>query len=309
MMRAVDAYLDVRRAAGFDLKMVEYKLRSFARFATERGESHICTSTAIEWASQASSVAARDTRLKTVVRFAQHMRLEDARHAVPPQDVFGSHKTRRVPFIYTPTDVEALLEAASRLGPPGTLRPHTYTTLLALLVTTGLRISEALALYVDDLTPEGLLIRQTKFQKTRLVPLHPTAAAGLQNYLMRRQSVASGDEHIFVSLCGRSLSRLTIYSTFQRLLTETGLRAGRGGHRPRLHDLRHTFAVRSLEACPSARGVISRHMLALSTYMGHASIHHTYWYLEATPHLMRDIATACEAFFYGETSCHRLPPI
>jgi len=301
-MRAAESYLAVRRAAGFDLKMVEYKLRSFARFATQRGESHICTSTAIEWASQTSSVAERDSRLKTVVRFAQHMRLEDRHHEVPPRDVFGYHKTRRAPFIYTPTDIADLLEAASRLGPPGTLRPHTYTTLLALLVTTGLRISEALALCLDDLTPAGLLIRKTKFQKTRLVPLHPTTAAGLQHYLMLREPVSSGDDHIFLSLYGCSLSRQTIYSTFQHLLTETGLRAGRGGHRPRLHDLRHTFAVRSLEACPNERGTISQHMLALSTYMGHAAVHDTYWYLEATPHLMGDIATSCETFFYGETS-------
>lgn len=301
-MRAVESYLAVRRAAGFDLTMVEYKLRSFARFAIQRGESHICTSTAIAWASQTSSVAERDTRLKTVVRFAQHMRLEEPRHEVPPRDVFGYHKTRRAPFIYTPTDVADLLEAASRLGPPGTLRPHTYTTLLALLVTTGLRISEALALGLDDLTPAGLLIRKTKFQKTRLVPLHPTTVVGLQHYLRLRQPVSSGDDHLFISLCGSPLSRQTIYSTFQRLLTATGLRAGRGGHRPRLHDLRHTFAVRSLEACPNEQGAISRHMLALSTYMGHAAIHDTYWYLEATPHLMGDIATSCETFFYGETS-------
>jgi integrase/recombinase XerD len=230
--QAVESYLAVRRAAGFDLTMVAYILRSFARFAEERGETHIRTATAIDWASQAASVAQRDTCLKTVVRFAQHMHLEDTRHEVPPRAVFGYRKTRRVPFIYTPTDLHCLLAAAAQLGPPASLRPHTYTTLIALLAATGLRISEALALRLDDCTAEGLLIRKTKFQKTRLVPLHPTAAAGLQRYLVRRQPVAIGDDHIFLSHHGYALARLTIYSTFQRLLQKTGLSAGRGGHRP-----------------------------------------------------------------------------
>ena len=300
MMQAVTSYLAIRRAAGFELKMVEYKLRSFARFAAERGEAHIRTSTVIAWASQAPSVAERDTRLQMVVRFAQHMRLEDDQHEVPPRGVFGYHQTRRIPFIYTPTDLHRLLEAASRLGPPGTLQPQTYTTLLALLVTTGLRISEALALRLDDLTPEGLLIRKTKFHKTRLVPLHPTTAAGLQRYLKQRLPVSWDDDHVFLSQRGGPLSRLTVYSTFQRLLKETNLYAGRGGYRPRLHDLRHTFAVRALEACPEGREAIRQHMLALSTYMGHANIRDTFWYLQSTPELMTDIAQRCETFVYGD---------
>ena len=144
MMELVDSYLALRRAVGFELKMAEYMLRSFARYASERGESYVRTNTVIDWASQASSVAQRDERLKTVIRFADHLHVEDQRHQVPPRDVFGCRKTRRVPFIYTKKQISSLIEAASGLGPRGTLRPHTYSTLFALLAATGLRISEAL---------------------------------------------------------------------------------------------------------------------------------------------------------------------
>ena len=167
-MELVDSYLALRRAVGFELKMAEYMLRSFARYASARDESCVCTNTVIDWASQASSVAQRDVRLKTVVRFADHLHVEDQRHQVPPRDVFGYRKSRRVPFIYTKKQISSLIEAASGLGPLGTLRPHTYSTLFALLAATGLRISEALKLRIDDVKPEGLIVRKTKFQKTRL---------------------------------------------------------------------------------------------------------------------------------------------
>lgn len=299
MMQAVDAYLGVRRAAGFELKMAECLLRSFARFAANRGEAHIRTATVIPWASHASSIAQRDARLKTVVRFALHVQAEDARHEVPARDLFGYRKRRQRPFIYTPTEIRRLLQAAARLGPRGTLRPQAYATLFALLVATGLRISEALALRLEDVTPEGLLIRQTKFHKSRLVPLHETARAGLERYLLLRQDEAASSDHVFLSR-GRPLGRLTVYSTFRHLLRQIDLEVGSRRQRPRIHDLRHSFAVRALEAGPPPREDVSRHMLALSTYMGHSNIRDTYWYLEATPHLLRAIAEACEGFWKGD---------
>ena len=297
MMELVDSYLALRRAVGFELKMAEYMLRSFARYASERGELYVCASTVIDWARQASSLPQRDERLKTVIRFADHLHVEDQRHQVPPRDVFGYRKVRRVPFIYTKKQISRLIEAASGLGPRGTLRPHTYSTLFALLAATGLRISEALNLCMDDVTPEGLIIRKTKFQKTRLVPLHESAAAGLERYLVRRKREASSTDHVFISRRGRFLSRQIVHPVFRRLLKEIGLDSGSGRRRPRIHDIRHTFAVRALEACPDGRDRICQHMLALSTYMGHTNINSTYWYLETTPHLMRDISQAAEGLF------------
>jgi integrase/recombinase XerD len=299
LMRAVDSYLEVRRAAGFELEVPEYLLRSYARFARKRGDVRVRTQTVIEWASQAPSLGQRDHRLKTVIRMARHLRVEDDQHEVPPSDVFGFRKTRRVPFIYSQTDIDRLIQAAARLGPPGSLRPHTYSTLIALLSVTGLRISEALALRFDDVIADGLIIRKTKFQKTRLVPLHETAAAGLERYVVRRKRVATDDDHVFVSLRGRVLRRSGVQWTFRNLLKTIGLDPGPDGRRPRIHELRHAFAVRALEACPEGRENISRHFLALSTYMGHASLTDTYWYLEATPQLKRDIADVCETFFKG----------
>ena len=229
MMHAVDAYVAVRRAAGFALTNAECLLRSFARCAGTRGETHVHTATPMQWATQASSIAQRDERLKTVRRFALHVHAEDQRHDIPPRNVFGHRKTRRLPFIYTQTDIQRLLQVASRLGPPGTLRPYAYTTLFALLAATGLRISEALALRLDDVTQDGLLIRKTKFRKDRLVPLHETARAGLESYLRLRQREAPNNPHVFVSR-GRPLLRLTVYSTFRTLLRRSRLRVSRGGN-------------------------------------------------------------------------------
>ena len=299
MMHAVDAYVAVRRAAGFALTNAECLLRSFARCAGTRGETHVRTATAMQWATQASSIAQRDERLKTVRRFALHVHAEDQRHDIPPRNVFGHRKTRRLPFIYTQTDIQRLLQAASRLGPPGTLRPYAYTTLFALLAATGLRISEALALRLDDVTQDGLLIRKTKFRKDRLVPLHETARAGLESYLRLRQREAPNHPHVFVSR-GRPLLRLTVYSTFRTLLRQIPLEGEPRGTRPRIHDMRHTFAARALETAPQQRDHVSRHMLALSTYLGHRNVSATYWYLEATPLLMRHISGACEAFWKGD---------
>lgn len=300
MIAAVESYLAVRRAAGFKLLNTEYLLRSFARFAVKHGESHVRAQTAIDWAGEAESVAQRDARLRTVCRFAQYLRTEDQSHELPPARYFGYRKTRRIPFIYSRADIDRLISSALQLGPSGTLRPQTYATLIALLATTGMRISEALNLQFADLTPDGLVIRKSKFQKTRLVPLHETAAAGLQRYLTLRRQANLGDNHVFIDDNGRRLRYTVTYSMYQKLLEIAGICSSHNGHRPRLHEFRHTFAVRALEGSPEGRGRVGQHMLALATYLGHANIYATYWYLETTPELLSDIATAAETFLTGE---------
>jgi integrase/recombinase XerD len=195
MIAAVESYLAVRRAAGFTLSNTEYLLRSFASFATVEDQTHIRTATAIDWASQAESVAQRHTRYQAVCRFAQHLRVEDSRHESPPENHFGYRKTRRVPYIYSRDEIDGLILAATKLPSSDSLRPKTYAALISLLAATGLRISEALHLLVSDITPDGLLIRKTKFQKTRLVPLHDTAVAGLGRYLACRQGAHRGADH------------------------------------------------------------------------------------------------------------------
>ena len=301
MMQAVENYLAVRRAAGFELKNADYLLRSFARFAAERGERHMRAATVIDWAIQSVSMAQRDTRLKTVCCFARYIHAEDQRHEVPPANHFGYRKRRRLPFIYSRSEICRLIEATSQLGPPATLQPRTYATLIGLLAATGMRISEALTLRFADLTPDGLLIRKAKFHKTRLVPLHDTTVAALQHYLMYRQTYSSGD-HVFIDEKGRPLSYGAVYETFQKLLKRVGLWPSTTPHRPRLHDLRHTFAVRALQGSPTGRESVGHHMVGLSTYLGHVNINSTYWYLEATPELLRDVALAGETFLFGGPS-------
>jgi len=297
MISAVENYLAVRRATGFELMNTEYLLRSFARWAAQRGETHILTESAIAWATQTVSLAQRQARLKTVCRFARYLRAEDNRHELPPANHFAYRKRRRVPHIYSAGEIRRLLDATSRLGPPDSLQPHTYATLIGLLAASGMRISEALGLQLSDVTPQGLLIHKTKFRKTRLVPLHETAVAALNRYLTRRREYCDG-EHVFIAEDGRPLRYRDVYPVFQKLAKAAQV-SGSLGRRPRWHELRHTFAVRSLEASPKDRQQVGQHLLALATYMGHVNIDATYWYLEATPELLQDIARAAEIFIRG----------
>jgi len=298
LIQAVDSYLDLRRASGFQLRVEEGLLRDFAGASAEQSDPHIRSATAIEWAARAPSARQKDRRLKTVIRFARHVHAEDDRHEIPPAEVFAAPRRRRLPHIFEPEEVAQVIGEAGRLGPTGSLRPYTYRTLFGLVASCGLRISEALALQIDDVTSDGLLIRETKFRKSRLVPPHDSTAQEVQRYLHRRRQVAGDVSHLFVSLRHQPLAYPTTVSTFLAIVRKLGLRGPPGEPGPRLHDLRHTFAVRSLEGCP--RDEVASHLLALSTYLGHAKVNDTYWYLQVTPRLMTNIADACRTLFEGE---------
>ena len=295
MLKAIEAYLALRRATGFAMLNAECLLESFAAFATERGQTHVHAQTAIDWAARGPSVEQRDARLRAVCRFVRHVRVEDARHELPPVNHFGARKTRRSPHIYSAAEINRLIETALRLRPKGSLRPWTYATLIALLSVTGLRISEALKLTVADVTRDGLLIRETKFRKTRLAPLHDRAVLGLERYLARRRPRSEADP-VFVDGRGLPLRYIAVKETFDRLVGSAGI-ASATKRRPRLHDLRHTFAVRALQGAPVDQSRTGARMVALATYMGHVNIYATYWYLEATADLMHDVAAAGEEFF------------
>jgi integrase/recombinase XerD len=301
MIAAVETYLAVRRAVGFTLSNTEYLLRSFAAFAKEQKQKLIRVDTSIEWASQARSIAQRHTRYQTICRFDDYLRIEDPRHESLPTNHFGYRKTRRVPYIYSNGEINGLVLAAERIPSSDSLTPKTYAALISLLVATGMRISEALHLLVADITPNGLLIRKAKFQKTRLLPLHDTAVAGLGQYLELRQTKKRAGEHLFVSSEGQPLVYWKVRDVYRTLLRSAGVKPS-GNRWPRIHDIRHTFAVRALESSPQGRQRVGQHMLALATYMGHVNINATYWYLESTPELMRDIAAASENFVQGERS-------
>ncbi|MEM9764499.1 MAG: tyrosine-type recombinase/integrase [Pseudomonadota bacterium] len=294
----VDRYIALRRTLGCKLEKAERHLHAYARFAAERDEIHIATATALDWVEVATSTpSAKAVRWTHLVHFARFLHAEDPRHEIPPASLFRDRRHRPVPYIYSPDEIARILDAAGELRRqrPNPLRRELYVTLFGLIAATGLRISEAIALRLDDVRPDGVLrIRDTKFRKSRLVPLHPSVVVALERYLEGRRRLAGNSDHLFPSVQGRALAKTTIYYTFRCLLRTAGIAEGRAG-RPRVHDLRHTFATRALECCGVDRDAVARHFVALSTYLGHADVRLTYWYLEATPELMTDIAATVEA--------------
>ena len=304
LMETIDRYLTMRRACGYKRKSDERMLRSYARFAAERGERHVRQQSALEWAALGSSPLRREQRLRRVVIFARHVHVEDRTHEVPPMGVFSTqHTTRRIPYILSEEELERLLSAALRLGPPARLRPRTFYTLYGLLACTGLRISEALQLRLEDVTEDGLLIRESKNKHSRLVPLHETSSSVLKDYIAKRERVVATTNHLFViepqrrcdPIC-RPVRYQMARTTFHSLVQKCDIRPKPGCPAPRLHDMRHRFSIRALENSPAGSEHVSIHMLALSTYLGHICIKDTYWYLQATPSLMEGIADACSEF-------------
>lgn len=302
LMTGIDTWLATRRASGFTLAGYERHLHQFAEFAAARGDDHVRVETAVAWASEKTTPGQRNRHYQRIVQLARYLHAEDPRHEIPPNYHFPGKRQRPVPYIYTPDEARRLVEAASQLGPVGSSRPRTVSTMLALLFATGLRISEALAVRMADVTPDGLVIRKTKFGKTRLVPLHPSAQNGLDHYLHYRRAMAGKDDPVFVSLEGTRLSYGAFRKAWRAVLSRADLLPKSGGRRPRIHDIRHTFAVRALESAPDRRNRVARHMLAVSTYLGHSCVADTYWYFQATPTLMAQVADTCQRHFEGDPS-------
>ncbi len=296
-----ERYVALHRALGFKFRIQAGLLRSFIAFAEAHGDEVVLAARVLEWAREAPSPAQRRNRLLTARRFALALHAEDARHEVPAADALGHARRKRVrPHIWSADEIARLMKATDILGLEGTVRPLMYRTLFGLLAATGLRISEALALRVRDIGEDGLLVLGTKFRKSRLVPIHETTRRALGAYLETHP--ARIDDALFRSSAGTGPAYTTVIGVFLRLTRSVGLRGAPGESGPRIHDLRHSFAVRSLERCGSDCGVVARHIVGLSTYLGHAHVTDTYWYLQATPTLMAGIAEAGEALHRGEPS-------
>jgi integrase/recombinase XerD len=300
MIHLLDDYLALRRAAGFKLKGAECRLRRFVRFAEKRGDTHIKVDTAVAWAGTGRSPHDRHVRLQEIAIFARHLRAEDARHEVPLPQVFAFKRHKRLPHIYSDEEVCSLMEAAGkRHRRPGDSMGDTYRTLIGLIAATGIRVGEAINLCMRDVTEQALFIRETKFRKSRMVPLHETTTAQLAAYINRWRVAVCPDDPLFVSTKENRLRLSQVNKVFRQLTDQLGFTLPAEEGRcpgPRIHDLRHTFAVRALESSPEGLSEINKHMLALSTYLGHASTESTYWYLHVTPQLMTGIADACEAW-------------
>ena len=274
----VDRYVALKRHLGFKFLNNERMLRSWAAFAMTRGDDVIVADTMIGWARDASSPAFARKRLSVGRRFAVWLHAEDQRHEIPPNDVLGPTTRRRpAPHLLTNDEIRTLMAAALSLPPAGSITPHTWHCIIGLMATTGLRRCEVCALHLTDITPDGLVVRESKFQKSRLVPLLRSTVDALGRYLSIRQRCGGTSEHLFVLSTGRPINPDIVTGMFVKLARQVGLRGGPGEPGPRLHDLRHRFAVRSLEhAVATDRDSANRHMLALATYLGHNNVSSTY---------------------------------
>jgi integrase/recombinase XerD len=298
---AVDRYLAARRAVGFRLRDTEEILRDFVVFASKKADTHLSSATVFEWIrSRNSSPHRNDVCLQFVIRFARYLHAEDERHEIPPRAFRHRSAQRKPPFLFTPAQVAGLVRAAETRGSKHSFQSHTYSTLFGLLASTGMRISEALNLQIEDATSDGLLIRHTKFGKSRLLPLHPTTKQRLDGYLALRIRQAGSCPFVFPSITGVKLHPNTVRGVFRRLVYSLGIVRPEDKLRPRVHDLRFYFANQVLTHSPDDHDGIGRHMVALTTYLGHSDVRNGYWYLEATPALFAKIAAKCEAFATGE---------
>ncbi len=299
MLERVESYLQARRSVGYILHIEGAQLQRFASFADQRGhKGHITLNLAVDWAidSRRSHQIGRARRLEVVRSLARYCVIFEPETEIPPPHLLGPAHRRLPPHIYTDREVAQLLDAANGLRPKQGLRPVTIHYLLGLLAATGLRISEALRLNQKDidLHQKMLTVRMTKFRKSRYVPLHPMSCKALSDYVdFRNQRLpVVHNSAFFLFDDGNALQYRQALYAFHQIRTQLGWNIFFSGHRkPRLYDFRHTFACRRLLAWYEEGGNVDQMMPLLSTYLGHAKVSDTYWYLTGIPELMA-IATA-----------------
>jgi integrase/recombinase XerD len=297
LSRALDDYLATRRALGFKLRRDGLLLPDFVAFLTKNGYRHVTAAAAVTWASQPTDAdpAWWTARLILVRGFAKYLQTLDSRHQVPPLELLPHRRMRSIPYVYESSEISALLTATEVLTGP--LRVATYRTLIGLLAVTGLRTGEAIALDKTDVDLHRgvLVVRKSKFGKTREVPLHQTTTQELLHYARLRDRLAPsrGASSFFVSAVGKRLIYNNVHYTFLRLVYAAGI-ADRRPRRPRIHDLRHTFAVQTVVGWHRAGLDVERQLPLLSTYLGHVSVATTYWYLSAVPELLGAAAARLE---------------
>jgi len=296
----LDRYLSVRRSLGYDLRTDERVLRRFARFADQDGAPHIDTALFLRWDASLpkAGTSTRSARLGKVRLFAQWLSGIDPAHEVPPRGLLPDRSGRQRPHIYSEAEIASIIAAARALPSIYGLRGLTCSTLFGLIAVTGLRISEALALDDDDLDAgDGVLrVRRGKLGKERLLPLDPTMVARLADYTAERDRLLGcAPDAFFVTSKGTRLTDCSARYNFAQACQQIGLRAHqqycRHGRGPRIHDLRHTFAVRTMINWYRTGKDPAREMIRLTTYLGHSDSDNTFWYLEAAPELL-DLAMA-----------------
>ncbi len=303
----VEDYLRYRRQLGFELTNEANTLHRFAEFAERHGlQDRLSTALAVEWAraSKRQTPITWARRLEVLRGFAFYWKRFDPSTEIPDRNALGPAHRRLVPHIYTAEELTALLNATDDLLPCGGLRPATCRTVLGLLAASGLRIGEAIGLTRRDVDLDTgvLTIREAKFHKSRLVPLHPTATAAMRSYAQRRDTIVSNpnNDRFFILDNGKPANQRGILFALHSICAKLGWKPRGDYQHHRLHDLRHTHIVASLLRAYQHGDEIDRIMLALSTYIGHAKIADTYWYVTGIPELMAIAAARFQDYAQGE---------
>jgi len=298
----VDRYLMIRRSLGYQLLADGPRLHDFAAYLDARGTTTVTVQAALAWACRPpqASRPLMSARLTTVRGFAAYLAAFDPDTQIPPAHLLAAGVHRRIPYLYTPTQIEALMAAAAQL--PGPLRAASWRTLIGLMAATGLRTGEAVRLQRQDVDLAGglLLVRGSKNDRTRQLPLHPSTVTALSTYTRRSDQLRPRPADTFlISDTGAPLGGPSLSRCFRGLLAGTGIAAPPGRRPPRLYDLRHTFAVATLLGWHADRLDVQPLLPVLSTYLGHVNPAHTYWYLQAVPELMSVLADRLQRFLDG----------
>lgn len=292
-------YLRIRRALGFKLERAEKLLAQYLAHLEATGQDRVTVENALQWARLPTAGGGNwwAQRLSVVRCFATYLHALDPAHEVPPADVLARRIRRAVPYLYSEREIWALMAATDRLHTP--LRRASYRTLIGLLAVTGMRVGEAIGLDRPDLAlPVGVLtIRNSKFGKSRELPLHPTTITALREYLRIRDAHQHADvsDALLISAAGTRLIYCNVHTTFRQLRADAGLQPRSSACRPRVHDLRHRFAVQTLLDWYRDGADVPPLLPLLSTYLGHTHPRHTFWYLQAAPELMAIAGQRLEA--------------
>lgn len=295
LREGIAEYLELRRSLGFRLKQAEFHLVDFAAFAERRHATHVTARLAMQWARQPASTDANYLagRLRSLRGFARYRVLSDPRTEIPSQDLLPRRRITFRPYLFSEDEVRRILAES--------LRPHGRATdfdrlgryiVYGLISVTGMRVGEVLNLDLGDVDlDQGIItIRNAKFGKSRLVPVHEATRGALRHYRKERAAILGSRsvDAFFVSVQGNRIVHTTLDLAFRRLTTRLGLRGASDSRGPRLHDLRHTMAVEVLRRCYGTGADPERQLPALSTYLGHTQLSYTYWYLHQNPELMAE---------------------
>jgi len=294
LSKELDSYLTIRRSLGYDLSTAERILRRFIFFAEQHNAEHITSALCLQWLEDSS--ASRQTQanqLGTIRRFSAWLHVLDPANEILPQSLVPCRRRRSMPYIYSEEEIRRIVETAAELPSLNGIRALTCSTLFGLIAVTGLRVSEAISLNVDDIDIKTgvLVLRRGKLGKERLLPLSESTTRYMAAYDRERDRLLGHrPEPFFISDRGERMTDCSARYNFAAVCQTIGLRPAQKYHRhgrgPRIHDLRHSFAVRTLINWYCTGKNPASEMIKLSTYLGHANPANTYWYIEAVPELL-----------------------